>query len=249
MKSFFIFFLSLISLSVIAQSEINQTDSQGRKQGVWKKPYEQSKVFRYVGQFKDDVPYGKFIYYYETGEVEAVVHFFEKGKVTRSQLYHRSGYMMAKGKYVNQQKDSIWVYYDDRGLISYQETYKGGKLNGQKVYFYQPRDNKLYIARYEYYRDGILHGEFKEFHQNTEVKAEGRYVDGNLDGKVMYYHPNGRIKKILHYKHAVQHGLNSFYNEKGELVGTTMYWNGRLVEDKDEAEEKKKIWLEQRKGE
>ena len=247
MKSLLILITLFFTISTHAQSDINQTDAQGRKQGVWKKPYKGSRVFRFVGQFKDDVPYGKFVYYYETGEVEAVVNFSNNGKVTRSKMYHRSGYMMAQGKYVDQKKDSVWVYYDDRGLISYQEEYEDGKLDGQKVYFYQPRDGKLYVAKYEYYKDGLKHGEFKEYHPNTKLKAEGQYKDGNLDGRITYYYDDGKIKKVLYYKYAVPHGLWAFYDEKGQIIGTKMYWEGKLLEG-SAAEEKKKQWYAQQKG-
>src|SRR5687768_5419253 len=40
----------------------NTTDAQGRKQGAWKKLDEQGTVI-YVGQFKDDKPYGLFTYF------------------------------------------------------------------------------------------------------------------------------------------------------------------------------------------
>ncbi|MEX1000521.1 MAG: toxin-antitoxin system YwqK family antitoxin [Crocinitomicaceae bacterium] len=246
MKSLLIALSLLFTISSIAQNDINKTDSQGRKQGVWKKAYPNAKVFRYVGQFKDDKPYGEFIYYYETGEVEATLTFSENGKVSRSKMYHRSGYLMAKGKYVNQQKDSVWIHYDDRGVISYMETYENGKLNGQKVYFYEPQDGKLHVARYEYYRDGLRHGEFKEYHQNTKVKIEGKFRDGNLDGKIVHYYPNGRVKKILYYKHAVEHGVSSFYSDDGKLVGTKTHWEGKLLKG-EAAEAKMKLWYEQQK--
>src|SRR5688572_17555325 len=109
--------------SLISIGQVNQVDANGKKQGVWKKAYENNAVYRYVGQFKDDKPYGKFVYYYESGDVEAVINFSDDGSVGYSKMYHESGYMMARGKYVNQQKDSTWVYFDDRGIISYQENY------------------------------------------------------------------------------------------------------------------------------
>lgn len=245
-----LFLLALLfTLAVQAQDQpaqkTNQKDSQGRKQGVWKVPYSNVKVYRYTGQFKDDVPYGKFVYFYETGAVEAVVYFSNNGRTTRSQMYHQSGYTMARGKYVDQKKDSIWVYYDDRGVISYQEEYKNGALDGQKVFFYAPQDNKLRVARYEYWRNGVRHGEYKEYHDNAELKEEGNYKDGNLDGIVKQYHRNGRIMKVMRYEYAVKHGPWVFYDEKGQSVGTKWYWKGRLLKKEAEIEEKKALWYKQ----
>src|SRR5690606_34958299 len=107
--------LILISITCLTGiSQINQVDSKGQKQGEWRKPYEGNTVFRYVGQFKNDKPIGKFVYYYQTGDVEAIITFLPDGKTAYSKMYHESGYLMAKGKYINQLKDSTWMYYDDR---------------------------------------------------------------------------------------------------------------------------------------
>jgi antitoxin component YwqK of YwqJK toxin-antitoxin module len=144
-------------------------------------------------------------------------------------MFHNSGYLMAMGKYINQKKDSIWLYFDDRGTISYQEKYLGGLLNGQTVYYYEPKEGKLPVARYEYYEDDILNGEFREYHENMKLKAEGNYLDGNLHGKIKYYHGNGKLQKICRYKHAVKHGFWIFYNEEGKQVGDKLYWEGLLL--------------------
>ncbi|MBD3636406.1 MAG: hypothetical protein HUJ25_03615 [Crocinitomicaceae bacterium] len=231
MNRFLILLICIFSLSAFAQEQdYNKTDSQGRKQGKWRQAYEDAQMYRYVGQFKDDVPYGKFVYYYKSGAVQAVVNFSEKGRVTRSKIYHESGYMMAQGKYINQKKDSIWVYYDDRGYLSYQETYENGELNGQKVYYYAPIEGKYRVSRYEYYRNGVLHGEFVEYHENTNIKTKGQYRDGNLHGTVTHYYQNGKVKKVIKYKYAVKHGPSAFYNSKGEQIGIKWYWEGVLAE-------------------
>lgn len=232
----------LFSILATAQEDYNKKDSQGRKQGVWKAVYEDAKAFRYVGQFKDDIPYGKFVYYYKTGAVQAVVVFSDNGKTTRSKMYHESGYMMAQGKYINEAKDSLWVYYDDRGYLSYQESYKGGKLNGQKVYYYAPLDGKYIVSRYEYYKNDVLDGEFVEFHENTQKKAEGNYKNGNLHGNVTHYYQNGKIMKVLKFKYAVQHGPQAFYNKTGEQIGIVWYWEGTRAETPEEEAIFKKRW-------
>ncbi|MFT4601027.1 MAG: antitoxin component YwqK of YwqJK toxin-antitoxin module [Arenicella sp.] len=236
-KTAFILFTFLVSASLVAQGDINKTDSQGRKQGEWKKGYDNVKVFKYTGQFKDDKPYGEFRYYRESGSCEAIIHFSNSGKLGRSKMFHNSGYIMARGKYINQKKDSIWLYFDDRGTISYQEKWEKGLQHGQTVYYYEPKKGQLPVARYEYYDKGILDGEFKEYHENMKLKTEGNYKDGNLHGMVKHYHGNGKIKKIARYKYAVKHGFWIFYGEDGKKVGDKLYWEGKLL--KGEARKKK----------
>lgn len=223
--------------STAAYSQVNQKDSQGRKQGTWKKAYENSTAFVYVGQFKNDKPYGQFIYYYESGKVKVILDYVANGTASYAKMYHETGYLMARGKYVNQAKDSTWVQYDDRGVISYQEDYKNGQLDGQRVVFYEPAEGQYKVMEYSYWKNGIQHGEYKKFHPNSRTKEEGNYVDGNKHGEVKIYHPNGKIAMIQRYQYAVKHGYQIVYDETGKQVGYKLFWEG--VELKGKALEQK----------
>ena len=214
-------------VSVSFGQTINKKDSQGQKQGVWKKPYKNNAAFQYVGQFKDDKPYGVFTYYYESGNIQSKITFSKAGTIGYNLMYHESsGYLMAKGKYVNQLKDSLWVYYDNQGQLKSQETYKLGKLDGQSVTYYEPVNGQYRVAKYNYYKDGLLHGQFKSYYPNTKVKAEGVYKDGQFNGMVKYYHGNGRMERVERYKFAVKHGWWIFYDEKGIQLGKELFWEG-----------------------
>ena len=76
---FFLLFLLAFSFSVNAQ-DINLLNSNGKKQGVWKKTYENGKI-RYTGTFNNDVPVGIFYYYYKSGELQLEKEFFIKVKL------------------------------------------------------------------------------------------------------------------------------------------------------------------------
>ena len=228
MKYVSAFLLLLLSTASLAQ--INQKDAAGKKQGVWKKPYEGSTVFKYVGQFKNDKPYGKFVYYYETGAVQAVVLHRTDGKTSDAKMYHESGYLMARGKYVTEKKDSIWLFYDDRGIISAQENYKDGLLNGQRVVYYEPRDSQYYVQEYSYWLNGQPHGEYKKYHPNTQVSEEGKYVNGKREGKVFHYLPDGKTGRVEQFKAGVKHGYFITYDDAGKQLGYKLYWDGVLLE-------------------
>jgi len=220
----------ILLLSMSLTFSQNKVDAQGRKQGVWKKPYKGNAFFQYVGQFKDDKPYGEFTYYYESGRVQSKMTFLDGGKVAYNLMYHESsGYIMAKGKYVNQQKDSLWMYFDNKGQVKSQETYKNGKLDGQRVVYYEPINGEYRVAKFEYYKNGIRHGQFKEYYPNTKLKSEGNYRDGNLNGMVKFYHANGRIERIERYKYAVKHGWWVFYDKQGKMIGRELFWEGKKL--------------------
>ncbi|MDG1914852.1 MAG: hypothetical protein P8I55_09725 [Crocinitomix sp.] len=234
-------FLTFTFISISAFAQVNQKDAQGRKQGVWKKPYENSTAYVYIGQFKNDKPYGVFTYYYESGKTKIIMDFRTDGKTSYAKMYHESGYLMARGKYINQEKDSTWVQYDDRGVISYQEDYKRGKLDGQRVVFYEPQNGKYKVMEYSYWKAGLQHGEYKKYHPNSNLAEEGNYVDGNKHGAIKHYHPNGKIARIDRYKYAVKHGYQVVYNDKGIQTGYKLYWEG--AELKNEPLRKKEAEL------
>ena len=215
--------LLLTFLTLSAYGQVNQKDGQGRKQGLWKKPYQTSSAFVYVGNFKDDKPIGQFTYFYESGKTKIIMDFKDDGKTSYAKMYHESGYLMARGKYINREKDSTWTQYDDRGIISYQEDYKTGKLHGQRVVFY--------------WKNGVRHGEYKKFHPNSNLAEEGNYVDGNKNGVIKHYHPNGKLSMIERYKYAVKHGYQIAYDNTGKQTGYKLYWEG--VQLKGEALKKK----------
>ena len=226
-------------------SQVNQVDANGLKQGEWRKMTDDGTALKYIGQFKDDKPYGKFVYYYPTGEVQAVIEFSSDGSVGYSKMYHESGYMMARGKYLDNLKDSTWVYFDDRGIVSYQEDYKNGKLDGTKIIYYEPVNGQYLVARYYSYREGLLHGEFKTYHPNTNLESEGSYDNDKLNGTVKRYHSNGKLMQIERYNYGVKHGYWIFYDEEGKQVGYKLYWEG--VELKGAALTKKEEELRQQK--
>ena len=207
-----------ISISAFGFSQVNQVDAQKRKQGPWEVFYENTASYKYKGQFKDNIPYGVFTYFYPSGRVQAKVKFKNEGQVTYSQVYHEStGRIKAMGKYVNQLRDSTWTYFDNKGNVKSKERYVNDKLEGQRVIYYEPINGQYIVARYEYYTNNVLNGVFKEYHQNT------------------------KMERLERYKYAVKHGWWIFFNEDGTQAGTKLYWEGKAL--KGDALEKKKAEL------
>ena len=217
----------LLLLPLAGISQVNQKDSQGRKQGVWKKPYANNTVFEYVGQFKDDKPVGTFNYFYQSGNLKVALEFKSDGKTSYAKMYHESGFLMSSGKYINKIKDSTWIHFDDRGFVSFQESYKNGVLDGEKIVYYEPEGNTYPVAEYSNYKNGVLHGEYKKYHPNKKLAAEGNYVDGNKDGVFKHYHQNGKIALLERYKYAVKHGYQIAYDLKGIQEGYKLFWEGK----------------------
>ena len=114
MKYIFYFFF-IFSITTSAQS-FNKVDSDGKKQGVWKKTHENG-TLRYEGAFRDDIAQGIFYYYYKTGELKLEKEFFHNGKAAATYIYYRNGNLKASGLYVNELKDSTWNYFNIDSIL------------------------------------------------------------------------------------------------------------------------------------
>ena len=67
-----IILILLLLLPLITLSQINQTDSTGKRQGLWKKQFPGGNLI-YEGNFKDGKPVGEWKRYHENGQVKALI--------------------------------------------------------------------------------------------------------------------------------------------------------------------------------
>ena len=161
---------SLVFISVFAcficVGQLNELDSQGRKQGEWAKLYAGTNALQYTGQFIDDKPVGEFVYYYKSSKVKAIIKHELNSLRSLAYYYHENGAMMSYGIFRNQLKDSVWVNFGVSERLSSTETYLGGKLTGKKVVYYVSKDvgNMSQVPSGVYmYADNLLHGEVTKY--------------------------------------------------------------------------------------
>ena len=234
MKSSLILIFSLMTFVLTAQ--VNQVDSKGRKQGKWEKTYPNSIVFQYRGEFKDDKPVGKFVYYYESSKVKAIIKHneIETGRSVAF-FYHENGNVMSTGIYRNMKKDSTWINMTPSGRLSTVEEYKNDKLNGvRKVYFIpeDPDDKSQLVSAEMTYKDGELHGEYKEYFLNGRTKMRGTYENNKQVGAWEEFHVNGQRSATYRFKDGKKHGYAIAYDEMGKRLGEAFYYEGQRLEGK-----------------
>jgi antitoxin component YwqK of YwqJK toxin-antitoxin module len=221
--------LSLILL-IFSNADSQTVDTQGKKQGYWKKVDEKSNKLIYEGMFKDDKPVGVFKYYYPFDTVKAIIDFKADGRSSYAKLFHPNGKLMAKGKYIGESiKDSVWIYYDDAGVMLSKDNYALGKKNGTS-YVYFPNGK---VSEERNYKQDVQHGTFKQYFDGTKVKGEGTYVEGKLDGKNAYYYPNGVAAAFGYYKNGNKTGPWIYKNTEGKITEKELYLeNGQLANPK-----------------
>ena len=127
-RNFLVMAAMLMAVSCFAQ-DYNQTDSKGRRQGLWMDYYANGQK-RYEGEFKNDRCTGEFRYYDEQGNLKATNTFDKSGEKALNKTYAPNGRVIATGYYLNQKKDGEWRYFDkDSGQLLLVEDNKGGKVD------------------------------------------------------------------------------------------------------------------------
>lgn len=217
--------LMAISATAMCQNEkpINQTDSQGRKQGYWiKKNPDQSIV--YEGYFKDGHPAGEFKRYYKDQTLKSVLNFSSDGKEAYALLYHPNGYIASKGKYVNQQKEGKWQFFSEvtKDYLISEETYSGNLKNGLSEKFYPDST----IAEKVNYVNDIRQGEWTRYYPDGSILIKSNYVNGMLDGKFEAWYEDGKIEFSGQYKNDGRDGPWLIYNPDGTIKYRIEYDNG-----------------------
>lgn len=232
MRLLILFIALFVTTSFLGQGDINKKDSKGRKQGEWVTYYENSTNIKYVGTFKDDIPVGKFKFYYPDGGLKGINEYRNNGKDSYAVMYHPNKKVMSFGKYVDKKKDSTWVYYDEDENLSLTENYTNGELDGKQITYYPKGefDKQPRVLEITTYKNGLKHGDWAQYYKNGQKLSEGTYDIGDFVGKVIYYHSNGEKNHVHNYKNGVKHGFCYTYDKSGDEVGKVYYWKGRLLE-------------------
>lgn len=225
-----LFFLSfIIAFTAIAQNEApNTKDASGKKQGHWIK-YDDNHKKLYDGNFINDVPVGKFIYYYDTGTPWAITTFMKNGTVAYTSHYGAGGKITGKGKYINQKKDSLWKFYNEDSIVISEENYVNGVKNGSAKVFYPTGQ----VAEEKNWKMGKLNGPCKKYFDSGQLKYEAIFVNDKVEGKATYYYPSGKIDGQGVYKNDLKEGVWNYYLENGKIRRTDKYVNGRMVQSTD----------------
>lgn len=224
--------IAVLLLSGIVCLHAQTTDAQGRKQGYWKKTDEKTNKLVYEGLFKDDKPQGTFKYYYPNDTVRAIMKFRQDGKIAYSTLFHPGGKKMAVGKYVNEIKDSVWIYYDEEGVLISKDRYVMGKKDGIS-YVYYPDG---VVSEERSYKLDVPNGPFRQYYNSKNVKGEGNYINGQLEGKNAYYYPNGVCAAVGYYKSGYKNGPWVMKDKEGKITKKELYKFGQEASTKETEE-------------
>ncbi|CAN5355833.1 hypothetical protein BH09BAC5_BH09BAC5_12750 [soil metagenome] len=210
---FFFGTILILPQNLFAQNDVpsgdypNKTDDQGKKQGNWKK-LDAKGTCIYIGQFKDDVPYGTFTYFDDQGKKMTEMNFVKGETIAYCKMFSVTGKLQAQGKYINQKKDSVWTFFTEDGLFLSQEKYKNGKKEG-KCETYFPGTKQL--AEVKFYKNDLEDSTWIQYYADGKKKGEGAYKAGNYNGRAVWYFEDGQVNIIGNYVNGLKDGNWVYY--------------------------------------
>ncbi|MCR5861832.1 hypothetical protein LRS05_06625 [Flavobacterium sp. J372] len=204
-----LFFISLVGRA----QDINKMDAEGKRHGLWKGIYEDTKLPRYEGTFEHGKETGVFRFFENSKKspLAATREFSAKDNSCYTIFYGEKEKKTGEGREVNKIRQGEWKFYHPDGkTIMSVENYKDGKIIGtRKVYF---PDGK--IAEETVYTDGIKNGPYKKYTEKGLVLEEAVYVKDQFHGPATYRNDAGQVVSTGQYKNGKKAGLWKFYKDR-----------------------------------
>ena len=216
MNKFAVLFILLITFSFCrSQEKINQVDENGKKNGLWRGYFQESKRPKFEGNFEHGIEIGTFNFYDDT-KVKSIIAtrtFSDNGKVAYSIFYDQNKNIVSEGKTVNRLNEGEWKYYHEASKdIKMIEKYENGKLSGTKKLYYKSGN----LAEETQYTNGKKNGLSKIYTEKGVVLEEAFFKNGQYDGLAIFREPNGNINSKGMFVDGVKKGKWQFY-ENGKL--------------------------------
>lgn len=214
---FVLFFLNAIL--VHSQISFNKLDEKGKKHGVWKGLYEESKRPRYEGTFDHGKEIGIFNFYDDT-KIKSIIatrEFYSKDNSAYTIFYDQNKNKVSEGKVVNKVFEGTWKYYHQGSkTIMTIENYRNGKLEGLRSVFF-PNGS---VAEQMNYKNNLKEGFYKKYTEKGIVLEESIFKNNEYDGLAIFKDSDGNVASKGKFVKGKKAGIWQFF-EKGKLVKET----------------------------
>ena len=215
--------LSICLLTIVASAQnINQFDAQGKRHGVWKKNFENTKVTRYEGEFYHGKEIGVFKFYKNIdgkAVIAATKQFNKDNDIALVKFFASNGKTISEGQMKGKAHIGKWTYYHKKSdqILSIDQFNDQGLLDGERLVYYETGQ----LAQKEYYKNGKLQGKSVWYNEAGIVTNEYHYVNGELHGNTKTYDSQGHLILEGQYQKDRKHGIWKYYK------------NDTLVQEKD----------------
>lgn len=213
---FTVFFLVLCSQTLMAQTDFNKLDAQGKKHGSWKGFYEESKRPRYEGTFEHGKEIGIFQFFDDTKakSIVATREFHAKDNSAYTIFFDQAKNKVSEGVVLNKLFEGPWKYFHQASqTVMTIENYKGGKLEGLRSVFYPSGK----IAEETNYKNNLKEGFYKKYSENGIVLEQSIYKNNEYSGLSVFKDPDGNVVSKGQFVKGKKAGIWQFF-EKGKLI-------------------------------
>lgn len=224
-RTIVLFLFTILILPVFGQ--INQTDENGKKHGKWEQRYENGEI-RYRGAFNHGIPEGKLERFYDDGSPQAVMIYRNPSETYATLYYPSIEIIMAEGKYVEQERDSVWTFYSEESILTSRETYQHGAKQGPTEIYYEDGSLSERIV----FKDDVKNGLWEQYFNNGHPKLKAHVVDGvKYDGLYTTYNPDGTKLEEGKYVDGRKESSWYLFNEDGSVHIIYVYRNDQVVDE------------------
>lgn len=213
----------LLSLSALlflfnsqAQVDSNKLDDQGRKHGLWKGIYQESKRPRFEGVFNHGKESGVFKFFDDTKAMTVIAtrEFNDQNNAAYTKFFDQKGFTVSEGVVKNKLFEGLWKYYHHASTtVMSTENYREGKLEGVRLVYYLSGK----IAEEINYKNNLKNGPYKKYAENGVVLEESIFKNDSYDGAAIFREANGAIASQGKFVNGQKMGIWQFF-EKGKLV-------------------------------
>lgn len=219
-------FMVITSITATGQEAgINQYNSAGEKTGLWEIYHDNGKL-KSRGTFFEGHPVGEMIRYYPGGIIQSSMKFDSTGRQAFAKLYYENGKTAAEGKYIDQKKDSLWIYYslyDGRKAMS--EYYSSGKKDGPSFKYYPQEKPSEFIE----WKNDLKNGKWEQYYENGQIRLTGWYRADTLNGEFISYNPDGSLSISGFYNRGLMDGKWDYFDETGNPDISAEYIMGKML--------------------
>ncbi len=223
MRTIVVTIISLLIFQLNLYSQLNQTDTNGLRQGKWQKSYPNGKPM-YDGYFEDGEPEGEWTRYYEGGQVKAKIKYDQNSDTASAVLFDQFGKKMAEGAYVDEKRAGKWQFYSDNRKVS-EETFANGVKHGISRTYYPTGE----VLEETDWQNGQQDGSYRVYYKDGKPYMQCKYSNGKRNGLCLSYFQNGRVEMEAHYLNNLRHNEWNYYDENGQIKYTLKYDQGNLL--------------------
>lgn len=187
--------------------------------------YEDGAMVR-KGKLENQIPVGKWYYYYPSGALSMIGEFSSTGEKTGLwEIYNElNGKIESKINFKNDKLNGDAFFYYIQGDLKEKKFFKDGSLNDTLYIYYRSGDLlEKYVLK-----DGVKEGPVLGYYENGKLNYSYSFKGGKADGPYKSYYTDGQLFKEFTLKDDLYEGAFVTYHANGKKASAANYKAGKL---------------------